>query len=176
MSNAVTRLLRDLDVSVDLTLEPGRGAVSEANISEPIPDQTDAPRRPFHPDPADFKRPTTDTGDDDLWMFPLTSANPDRALPVWRRGGRRVRHVGQPLHRPVLLWAPWPSKVLWDIVARDVESKALTVLPFMIRVDTLLNDKWAGDFEAHLTALADHRLGREVVFTTPSAVADAIRS
>ncbi len=109
-------------------------------------------------------------------MFPLTSANPDPALSIWRRGGRRLRHVGQPLHRPVLLWAPWSSTVLWDIVARDVESKALTALPFAIRADTLLNDEWASDFEAHMAALADHRLGREVVFTTPSAVADAIGS
>jgi len=175
MSNAIVRLLRDLGVAVDLTLEPGRGPQSDPYVNSLIPDQTDVPRRPYHPDPSDFKRPTNDAGDD-LWMFPLSSANPDPALPIWRRGGRRVRHVGQPLHRPVLLWAPWPSKVLWDIVTRDVESKALTVLPFMIRADTLLNDDWARQFEAHMAALAEHRLGREVVFTTPSAVADAIRS
>ncbi len=170
ISDSMVRVLRDLGVGVDMTLEPGRGADRHAGLSAPIPDQTSIPRVPYHPEPEDFARPLTEAPASDLWMFPLASADPDRALPPWRRVARRVRHAGKPLNRPLLLWAPWPSEVLWDIVARDVEAGQLTVLPFMIRVDTLLRPDWAAQFEAHMGALAHHPLKDRLSFTTPSAV------
>ena len=167
ISDPLIALLRSLGVSVDMTLEPGRPSAMTSALTAPIPDQRTIPRVPYQPDPADFRRASTTQSVDGLWMLPLASADPDPALPVWRRIGRRLRHRGEPMHRPVLLWAPWPSEVLWDIVARDVEARALTALAFAVRVDTLLNTAWADCFRDHMLALPVHRLGRSVSLTTP---------
>lgn len=169
MSSALVAVLREIGVAVDLTLEPGRGPALSPTITEPVPDMTGIPRVPYQPHPADYRRPVKKLGPDGLWMLPLASANPDRALPAWRRAGRRLRHAGKPRHRPILLWAPWPSELLWDIVARDVEAGELLVLPFVVRADTLLEPAWAERFEAHMLALAHHRLGRSARLVTPSA-------
>jgi len=178
MSESVVGVLRELDVRADLTLEPGRPSYTMESIDGPLPDQFDVPRVPFRPDPTNFRQPARAeaAAGEQLWMLPLASADPDRALPAARRLGRRLRHRGRPKHRPVLLWAPWPSRLLWDIVARDVDAGALTVLPFIVRADTLLRADWAGRFESHLVALGSHPLGRRAALVTPSAVVADLES
>jgi hypothetical protein len=170
MSDGIVATLRDVGARADLTLEPGRPSHAMTGVDFPLQDQFDVPRQPYHPDPTAFQRPAASDDPDDLWMMPLATADPDQALPLWRRLGRRLRHRGRPRHRPVLLWAPWPSQLLWDIVAADIDAGELSVLPFMIRADTLLNAEWAGQFEGHMSALDQHRLGAAVRFATPSAV------
>jgi hypothetical protein len=168
MGDEIVEVIRELGARADLTVEPGRPAHAMSSTPGPVPDQFRAPRTPYQPDPADYLSAMPQSSSDGLWILPLASVDPDAALPPWRRLGRRVRHRGRPRHRPLLLWSPWPSELLWDLVEADVDAGQLSVLPFIVRADTLLNPAWSERFESHLLALAEHPFGRRVELTTPS--------
>ena len=84
MSNALLAVLRELDVEVDLTVEPGMRGVPMAR-SRPhtanIPDMAAVPRVPYFPSSTDWRRPESDQpAADGLLMLPLTSADPGPLL------------------------------------------------------------------------------------------------
>ncbi len=73
---AIIPLLEELGIRIDLTVEPGLGALSRALAHERatgrIPDRRGAPRLPYRPDRADFRRRDT-SGRTRLWELPLST-------------------------------------------------------------------------------------------------------
>ncbi len=170
MGTEIVAIIRELGATSDLTVEPGRPAHDMSSTERPLSAQFGVPRTPYQPDPADYTLALPRPQPGGLWVLPLASVNPDPALPAWRRLARRARHRGMPMHRPALLWAPWPTTLLWDLARADVDRGLLSVLPFMVRADTLLNPEWAASFKGHLMALAKHPLAARARLRTPSAV------
>jgi hypothetical protein len=102
-------------------------------------------------------------GDDQPWIVPLTAADPARALSWSRRWLRRIRYLGQPRHRTLLLDRAWPTAGLpWDLAEAQLESGA-GHLAFAIRSDLILGPRWAGA-SAILGELLVRPLVRRLVF------------
>jgi hypothetical protein len=133
-SPAVYRRLANLGAVVDLTPEPGQPSVRRAS---PIRYATG--RIPSY---ARTARSPQLVADGSLWLLPLTSADPAPALPRARRWLRRLRYLGQPLHRTLLLDRAWPSPALfWDL-AEDQLARGARHLAFAIRSDLVLQPRW----------------------------------
>lgn len=88
----IVPLLEELGIEIDLTLEPGLPGghrLTQELWTGRIPDRRNAPRRPYRPDPADFRRPDA-TGKTRLWEIPLSTGAPvrrpklARPLSLWR--------------------------------------------------------------------------------------------
>jgi len=110
-------------------------------------------------------------------MIPLTSLDPDPALSLWRRIGRRVRHRGRPLHRPASLVAGmWAADTFWRGVQEVIDASPIPYLAFAIRSDAPLRPASIGPFEAKFAALAHSPLMQRLSFTTPDVVVRTFES
>jgi hypothetical protein len=145
-----------LGARVDLTLEPGqpgaRRPPSQERSTGRIPSYARVPRSPHRVG-----------GDALLWLLPLSSADPAPGIGPGRRWARRLRYLGQPRHRTLLLDRPWPSPDLpWDL-AEDQLERGERHLAFVIRSDLVLSPRWTGA-SAVLEALLQRPLIRRLSF------------
>ena len=154
-SPAAFERLATLGARVDLTLEPGqpgRRVPRHEHGTARMPSYARAPR---------FPHPAAEDGS--LWLLPLSSADPAPAMSRGRRWARRLRYVGQPLHRTLMLDRPWPSAgLLWDL-AEDQLARGAGHLAFVIRSDLVLGPRWAGA-SAVLESLVQRPLVRRLTF------------
>ena len=155
-----------LGAVVDLTLEPGQRAASRidptADATGRIPSYASTPRTPHR------HRETP------LWLLPLTSADPAGTLPRGAWLARRLRYVGQPRHRPLLLDRAWPSpSAYWSLVERTLEEQPLPYLAFAIRSDLSLRPRVAG-VDAIFEELLRRPLVRRLAFTDGVGVIEAL--
>jgi hypothetical protein len=171
MSNGLLAVLRELDVDVDLTVEPGMRGVPIAR-SRPhtadLPDMALVPRVQYIPSPTDWRRPSTDGAAGNLLMLPLASADPGPLLEPWRAAARKLRNVRRVRHRPLLPWAPDIGPRLWDVLARDVRAGTLTTLAFAMRSHTVLDEPSRNALLASVVALERHELASSLAFVTAS--------
>ena len=135
-SPAAFERLAQLGARVDLTLEPGqpgRHVPREEHGTIRMPSYARTPRFPHR---------AGERGS--LWLLPLTSADPAPSMSPARRWARRIRYVGQPLHRTLMLDRPWPSPgLLWEL-AEDQLARGAGHLAFVIRSDLVLGPRWEG--------------------------------
>jgi hypothetical protein len=152
-SAAVFARLAELGVQVDLTVEPGQRAARPADHDGPpigtVPGYADAPRAAHR------------AGDTALWILPLSSADPAPAYAPLPRWMRRIRYLGQPRHRTLLLDRAWPTPgLVWDLAEEQLEAGARH-LAFVIRSDLIHRPEWIGTaavLESLLTRELVHRL------------------
>lgn len=154
-SPAMFDRLASLGIRVDLTPEPGqrggRRPAGVAHFTGGIPDYTHEPRSAHR------------AGDRPLWILPLSSADPAPALPWAWRWLRRLRYLGQPRHRTLLLDRSWPSPdIFWDLAEAQLDAGARH-LAFVIRSDLILRPRWAGA-SAVLESLLRRPLVRRLTF------------
>ena len=128
--------LAKLGARVDLTPEPGEPRRRMPRHEHGTSRRPSYARTPLLPHPA---------GEDgSLWLLPLSSADPAPSLSLGRRWARRIRYVGQPRHRTLMLDRPWPSPgLLWEL-AEDQLARGAGHLAFVIRSDLVLSPRWAG--------------------------------
>ena len=182
MSNGLAQLLLAEGILVDMTPEPGMRGVP-TNSARPhtaaLPDMASVPRRPYFPDRDDWRAAGHET---ELLMIPLASADPGPMLGSLRSTGRKVRNIGRPLHRPLLPWAPGLGVQIWDLLARDIDSGALSVLSFAWRSHLGIDRQSRAALCDSFEALARHELisslefvtaleARSSVLANPSAIA-----
>ena len=141
--------LAEQGVRVDLTPEPGqrgrRRPWGVRHATGVVPDYVREPRAAHR------------AGDRPLWIPPLSSADPAPAYPVVRRWLRRLRYVGQPRHRTLLIDRGWPSPDLfWDLAEAQVDAGAAH-LAFVIRSDLILRPGWTG-----ASAVLEAGVGRSI--------------
>jgi hypothetical protein len=185
-----------LGAPFDLTLEPGeRGAGPPGERLGGIwtgdsPDHANVPRRPYHPDPSDFRRPAPDEARG-LWTIPLSSG---RFVPRPRnlRVGQRLLHPVDaarlvareisskmdrarpmqdgdppPPYQTLALWLDWRSLAdLWDSAFASLEEIEFPYLAFAIRSDMQPR------VDGAIATLSEHPQAGRLVFTTPE---DALR-
>ena len=171
VSNGLMAVLRKLDVEVDLTAEPGMRGVPMAESrshTADVPDMALVPRTPYVPSITDWRRADPDVPTDALLMVPLASADPGPLLSPWRAGVRKLRNGRRALHRPLIPWSPKIGPRLWDILASDVESGALTTLAFAMRSHAALDEPSRNALLASVAALERHELLPSLAFLTAS--------
>jgi hypothetical protein len=147
--------LADLGVHVDVTPEPGqrgsRRPPGVASATGAVPGYLREPREAHR------------VAGGRLWLLPLTSADPGVALAAPWRWARRLRYLGQPRHRTLLLDRTWPSpSMLWDLAEAQLDAGARH-LAFVIRSDLILRPRWEGAW-AVLEALLQRPLARRLRF------------
>jgi hypothetical protein len=164
------RLLRELGVRFDLTVEPGAPANPLApgeRSTGSMPDFAHAPREPYRPSTSDYLVPDHGAASD-LLLIPQSSADPSPALPIKRRIGRRVRYPFRPTHRPLTLYRAWTSpQAFWDMVEHHVDSLERPYLAFALRSGEPVSDN-VRRARAVLEHLLEHPLAGRLRFTNPA--------
>jgi len=142
-SESMYRQLDRLGAIVDLTPEPGlrgmRRSDPTADATGAIPDYRGWPKAPQRHSP------------DGPWTLPMSSTDPDQALPPLRRLTRRIVFAGQERNRPLTMERPLPtSGHFWELVERALDEGAghlawairsdLSLTPRFERVGTILID------------------------------------
>jgi hypothetical protein len=154
-------------IAIDLTAEPGQRGLRRLDTTTAatgrIPDYRAAPR-----EPAPY-------GDGRLWLVPLSSADPGPTLPRLRRVVRRLRYLGQPLHRTLLLDRAWSSAAAcWDVAEDRLAEMDQPYLAFAIRSDLLLRSR-ADGARAVLDELVRRPLAGRLRFTDGDGVVPGAR-
>lgn len=127
-SPAAFDLLAELGAMVDLSEEPGKGRVSRVDISADATGEI-----PSYRHLRSEARPHRDPR---LWLLPLFSGDPGPALTLPIRVMRRMRFLGQPLHRPLTLNRAWRSAdAFWSVVERELDRQASPYVALAIRSD-----------------------------------------
>jgi hypothetical protein len=144
-------LLAELGAMVDLSAEPGKRRTDRVDITADatgeIPSYLHMRSEPI---------PHTDRR---LWQLPLTSGDPGPALSLPARAARRVRFLGQPLHRPLTLDREWRTDdAYWRVVQHTLDRLPAPYLALAIRSDFLLRPELAG-----MRTLFEALLSQEIV-------------
>jgi hypothetical protein len=171
MSNKMLAVLRELDVKVDLTVEPSMRGVRTGRPrphTSALPDMALVPRVPYVPSRSDWRRPDPNLPPDGLLELPLTSADPGPLLQPWRAGMRKLRNGRRPLHRPLLPWSPKVGPRMWDLLANDLRAGELDTLAFAMRSHSALEVQSRTALLASVAALEDHELVTSLRFVTAS--------
>jgi hypothetical protein len=156
-SLAVYRRVEELGAQVDLTDEPGqRGRRRPEGV------ELATGRIPTY---ARAERSIHRLDGGSLMIIPLSAADPARAMPMRRRWLRRVRYLGQPRHRTLILDRAWPSpELFWDLAEGQLDS-GVSHLAFVIRSDLVLHERWRGAL-AMLEALPRRALASRLAFVS----------
>jgi hypothetical protein len=200
VSEGVLAAAERLGARFDLTLEPGEPGMKPGERqggiwTGEIPDFGTVPRIPYHPDPADFRRPTGD-GVGGLWTIPLSSgrfvpkprndreprmaerlSHPLRtARGVVRRLDRARRPAEgdpRPPYSPLAMWRSWRSPAdFWNSAFASLEELEYPYLAFAIRSDIGIRPESEAGFKGIVASLFERREAKRLVFTTPE---DALR-
>lgn len=168
MNGATVRLLEEVGVRFDLTLEPGMPATpspaGEERSTGSLPDLTMVPAHPYRPSLGDFRRQDPHRADG-LWMLPVTTR---RLSPLLRHARRTYcRLTGLELLTDVASL----SLALRPLLFRDVLDGALAggrrPLVFVLRSDSGSNALERGRLVTNLDYLLTGRIARRLVFVTP---------
>jgi hypothetical protein len=173
MNDATVRLLEEIGVRFDLTLEPGKpsmaGGVAGERWTDGVPDLTAVPSAPYRPSHADFRRP--DPGrSGGLWMLPVTTRRLTPALRYARRAFCRL--TGLPLSTDVVSLSLALRPALFrDVLASALASAEIRMLVFVLRTDSGVDARERPRLLANLRFLLTARAARSVVFVTPGEAA-----
>ncbi len=171
--------LASVGAKVDSSLEPVRGrGVDEDEIlgsfdATPLSgrntDCTNAPRRPYHPAPGDFIRPSRQPRS--LVLLPMTTSwlMPNR--PGWQTLAgavlkRRQRPRRRVLYPADLRVAPGPAGEYWDLVARQLGLMRRPYLNIAIRTDSPDSPQFLRASSV-LAALPHHPLAQRLSVVDP---------
>ena len=170
LDSASVRLIEELGVHIDLTLEPGHGATPSLVRSELttglIPDRRSVPRYPYHPSSTDF-RAIDQSGQSKLWMFPVTTGRlPWHALSL--RPHNIVTRLAAP-HRFTLQLnlglGPEQFRLLFEQAASLKQNSYIAIC---VRTDVGSNIGLLKNVEENLGHILGHPLADQFVFTTPT--------
>ena len=166
-SPAAFDLLAELGASVDLTEEPGKGRVKRVDTSADATGEVPSYRH-LHSEARPHRDPR-------LWLLPLFAADPGPALRLPIRVARRVRFLGQPLHRPLTLDRPWRSAdAYWSVVERALERQHAPYLALAIRSDFVQRPDLTG-MRTVLDALPSRPLASRLRFADAVGVVEMLR-
>ncbi len=149
-------------IPIDVTIEPGHPGAGHPDMAMPatgrIPDYRSATREPLS------------LVDGRLWLLPLTSADPGPTMPALRRVVRRIRYLGQPLHRPLQLDRRWSTpESCWEVAEGRLAQMNPPYLAFVIRSDVAIREH-AERTAAVMEALLRRPLARRLRFTDAGGV------
>lgn len=171
MNDATVRLLEELGVHIDLTLEPGTPSRSSLIDTERYtgvtPDLTAAPRAPFRPSRLDF-RVADPNRSDGLWMMPVTTG---RLPPHLQRGRSIYRWLtrARDAEFDVLALNPGLALVLFRaLAARILKPDPPTCLVLPLRSNIGAKARGLATLRGNLEYLLTHPLRERFVFCTPS--------
>ena len=167
MNNETMRLLEDLGIQFDLTIEPGvkamPGMVRGEMHTGSLPDYTDALRRPYHPSRADFRRESRERRGSGLWTIPLSTGR--RRLPfpgveraVWALGFAQSRPLNFAL-KPARF-----TEFMNGVLERDGEPYLAPV----VRTDVGVEPALMARMEDNLQFILSHPLVERFQFVTPA--------
>lgn len=200
VSEGVLAAVGRLGGRFDLTLEPGEPGTKPGERDGGIwagetPDFKEVPRIPYHPDPANFRRPAP-AGVGGLWTIPLSSgrfvpkrtnrrqlriadrlSHPVRTTRGIARRFDRARRPAEdnrrPPYNPLAMWLDWRSPAdFWNSAFASLEELEYPYLAFAIRSDIGIRPETQAGFEGIVASLFEHREAKRLVFTTPE---DALR-
>lgn len=200
VSEGVLAAVERLGARFDLTLEPGEpgkkpGERDGGIWTGELPDFGKVPRKPYHPDPADFRQPARD-GVGGLWTIPLSSgrfvakrtrrplrmaerlSHPARtARGVTRRLDRGARRPAggdrRPPYNPLAMWLDWRTPAdFWNSAFASLDEVDYPYLAFAVRSDIGIRSETRAGFEGIVASLFERREASRLVFTTPE---DALR-
>jgi peptidoglycan/xylan/chitin deacetylase (PgdA/CDA1 family) len=170
INEATLRLLEELGVHIDLTIEPGRLGVPSLVATEhstgSIPDRREAPTQPYRPSRGDFRKPDRDSTTR-IWCFPVTTGQ----YRQWPRNGERLR------------WRAWlkalPARTLplnlgfdpqlfGPMFDRAVSARERPYAAVTVRTDVGSHDGLMSCTRRNLQSILNHPLVDRFVFVTPT--------
>jgi hypothetical protein len=172
-STEAVKLLEQLGVRFDLTVEPGLrpGKARQPGIPDWkfIPRYYRVPRTTYTPSELDF-RVAGPPGSRSITMIPMTSTYLI-GLPMYsvvRRillNGFHNRHQDTPLQ----IWLQRkPPNTLGALIDRAIAAQQNPYLAFVVRADVVVKPKLFKGFSASIETLLSHPTGPRFVFCTPS--------
>jgi hypothetical protein len=193
MSTATMNLLRNLGVSIDLTVEPGEGPDRDAQLPGTVwtgqtGDFRHAPTTPYRPSPDDYLRPAGEVGEGgEIWEVPLTSTSrgrfpgpPNRLRSRLQHPVRTARGLARrvapaaggsagPPPRLLAMWLEWPDpRDFWDAAFDAAASQPHPYLAFAIRTDTGSDPTLRRTFTTLMDALMQDERVADLSFVTPA--------
>ncbi len=158
MSNAAMKLLDDLAVPIDLSLEPGYAGENSFHPEKPftgsIPDQRDVPRQAYHPSRENFSRPTSGSAWN-IWEIPLTTVHLRPRFKLWKHPSL----VSLNLYRPA-------SQILRTIRAALDEKRSY--LSMVLRPDVFLSKNSIQNLDEIFEGLCQHSQASQLRFVSPA--------
>ena len=171
LNQAAVDLAEALGARFDLTIEPGAAGQRNWKRQLPcrgeIPDYSGAPRSPYQPSRADFRRPG-DPGGRALWMVPLSSARLESGWAAWWRSlplARADRTV-TPRYRTMNPEGIW-SRTFCRHVEQVTGGREKPYLAMAARSSIGLEPHEMKNFGEVLDYLSSRRGSKHFVFTTP---------
>jgi len=160
MSNRVLKLLDQLGIICDLTIEPGqrsaRSQIAGEKSTGRLPDFRKAPKRPFHPSPWNYQRPGRWLKRK-IWAVPVSTGRPHGI----------INGLSHPLPEcmAITIGFPFPAmrQILEQVLASDPRPYVLTAG----RTDVTLDGFNRVQFELFLRHLAAHPLREQFAFVPP---------
>lgn len=168
-NQASVRLIEQLGIKIDLTLEPGCDAVSPSGVGELStgvhPDRRAMPTRPYRPSTSDFLKPDSD-GRTQLWFLPMSSG-PEH--PGWARHqpGFFARLAGAKPPRVKINLAFEPERFM-PMFEAALSGKSPAYAAIAVRSDVGNNDGLLRYTDNNLQSILDHRLADRFVFMAPT--------
>ncbi len=171
------KLIEQLGIRFDLTVEPGRKPWRVWQPGYPdrhlLPSFYRAPREPYIPSETDFLKHASN-GSRKIFMIPLTSSYQvgtpfhDRLL-SFVRNGIRYRHQDTPLG----MWRNWQAPNNFEaLIDRSLAAQQRPYLACAVRSDVGIRRKLYPRFDASVQAIVRHPAHSRFLFCTPE---DALR-
>lgn len=176
LNNDIVATLEEMDVAVELTLEPVAGwglsakvvpsGVDDSPIVGAFLNCQEAPREAYRPSRRDFQVPDRRRGRH-LMLIPLTTFDLPEKTTIRQRLRRKL--TGKPL-RPAQVLFPgldWPSPTyFWDLAAKELSKMRRPQLSLAIRTDAA-DSKIMKHICALFEALPRHPLSKSLTFIDP---------
>ena len=157
------KLLRELGIRYDLTIEPGMPDTpihDDRHATCWLPDYRDAPRNPYVPSSENFLVPASTSADSaSLWMLPLNTT-----LPSWRLV-RRPPYLMKASRSPNLALS---SSHVWRHIRNQLEQVTDAPLSMVLRSGDLTNRGFLKNFLRTTGELVRHPMLRRSEFTNPA--------
>lgn len=168
-NQASVGLIERLGIRIDLSMEPGCGAVSPSGPGELStgvhPDRRGMPAHPYRPSATDFLKPDRE-GRTRLWFLPM-STGPEH--PAWakHRPGFLARMAGAkpPAVKINLGFEPERFMPMFEAA---VCAGPRPYVAIAVRTDVGSNEGLLGYVDGNLQAILNHRLAGRFIFMAPS--------
>lgn len=182
--NESVRLVEELGVEFDLTLERGQPAAAtmhpDAESTGSIADYARLPIYPFHPSHDDFREPDV-TGTRSIWMFPL-AGGADRFQPDWRRPWKRkvVEYV-DPFRKIRSLYAPYkcspaaPPTQFRERFDAYCAERGMSYVALAVRSNEFVNRERRDDLIQNLRYILRKLQDKGIELCTPARALDVLR-
>jgi len=141
LHDAVVRRSAALGIEVDVTPEPGLGALTDtisfgAYATQPSPDFRGFPRRPYYPSRTALSVPANSWAEaHPMMLVPLTAYDYEGAGLPWIR--RIARKIFRRSHSPLNPWKVWADpSAYWDFMERAADEGPARYIAFAVRTDS----------------------------------------